>query len=80
MNLTIKNLTQQTAEKLRKAAAENHRSVNGEVLHIIEKAMEENDRRWYIRTHHDELEKFVARLPKLRTSSARLIRGDRDKR
>jgi len=79
VNLTIKNLPDKTAKKLKKAAAENHRSVNGEVIHIIEQAMEENDRRWFIRTHHDELEKFVASLPKL-PSSVPLIREDRRKR
>ncbi len=38
VNLSIKNVPDETAEELRKRAARNHRSLQGELLAIIEEA------------------------------------------
>lgn len=79
MNLTVKNLPERMGETLKEAATEHHRSVNAEIIHILSEAMEEFERRRYIRTHRDELKRFVANLPKL-SSSVPLIREDRRRR
>ncbi|MCU0593554.1 MAG: Arc family DNA-binding protein [Desulfobacterales bacterium] len=38
VNLSIKNVPDETAEELRKRAAKNHRSLQGELMAILEEA------------------------------------------
>jgi plasmid stability protein len=41
VNLSIKNVPDEIAERLRKMAKESHRSLQGELLHILERAVRE---------------------------------------
>ena len=36
--ITVKNIPDATYETLKKRASEHHRSINGEIIHLIEKA------------------------------------------
>lgn len=76
MNLSIKNVPDQVVERLRQRAKRHHRSLQGELLAIIEAAVREDQPA----TPADVLAE-VRRLG-LRTPSeaAALIRADRDRR
>lgn len=41
VNLSIKNVPEQLAQKLRKRAAKNHRSLQGELISILEASVSE---------------------------------------
>jgi plasmid stability protein len=41
-NLSVKNVPETLHERLKKRAHHNHRSLNGEVLYILEQAIDEN--------------------------------------
>jgi len=43
VNLSIKNVPEDLANRLRKRAAKHHRSLQGELLAILEKALFKND-------------------------------------
>ena len=77
MNLTIRNLPGRAAEILKESAALNGRSLNAELVHLLIQAAEVEERRRYIREHWQELEEFVATLPRLPGSSVKLVREDR---
>jgi len=76
VNLSIKNVPDQVVERLRQRAKRHHRSLQGELLAIIEAAVREDQPA----TPADVLAE-VRRLG-LRTPSeaAALIRADRDRR
>jgi plasmid stability protein len=80
VNLTIKNVPEDVHKTLKRVAATRGRSLNSEVLRLLQEGAELEDRREHIRTTWDDFLKFRASMPKLRTSSARLIREDRDSR
>mgnify|MGYP001493878754 CR=1 FL=1 len=44
VTLSIKNVPEETARRLRERAAGNHRSLQGELLHIIETAVRSGER------------------------------------
>jgi plasmid stability protein len=75
VNLSIKNTPDDVADRLRKRAAANHRSLQGELLAIVEAAVPP-ERTWSI----DEV---FAEARRLRTgpseSSVDMIRADRDR-
>lgn len=74
MNLSIKNVPEPVVQRLRERATRRHRSLQGELLSIIEAAVHEEPRR--------DLTAFVAeiRATGLRTAgdSVEIIRADRD--
>ena len=76
VNLSIKNVPDDVADRLRRQAAENHRSLQGELMAIVEAAVSRPGRL----TPADVLEE-VRRLG-LRTppESAGMIRAERDAR
>jgi plasmid stability protein len=80
MNLTIKNIPEDVYKILKRTAAERGRSLNAEALKALADAAEEAERRRRMRESRADLERFVATLPKLRRSSAHLIREDRERR
>ena len=43
VNLSIKNVPDEIAEQLRRRAAKNHRSLQGELISIIEEAVAKNE-------------------------------------
>lgn len=76
VTLSIKNVPDRLAGQLRRRAARNHRSVQGELLAILEQSLAED--RWL--TPEELL--FKVRQVGLRraASTARMIRKDRDAR
>ncbi len=75
-NLSIKNVPDELMEHLRQRAARHHRSLQGELMAIIEESVRSND--------HLTPEKLLAQVRNLglRTASesVEMIRADRDAR
>jgi plasmid stability protein len=80
VNLTIKNIPEDVHKTLKRTAAARGRSLNAEVLRLLQEGAQLEERRERIKTTWDDFLKFRASMPKLRTSSARLIREDRETR
>jgi len=76
VNLSIKNVPDGLAERLRARAARNHRSVQGELMAILESALAGRDR-LDPKTVLEEVRKM--RL-ETHDEATLIIRGDRDKR
>ena len=74
--LSIKNVPDQIARALQKRAERNHRSLQGELMHILEQAVEE--RPFNARAFVKRLEKY--NLPETENESTAWIRKDRDSR
>jgi plasmid stability protein len=77
VNLSIKNAPEDVVQRLKERAAKNHRSLNGEVLSILEEAtlMQRT------LSVDEAIEKIRAlRLPKGGPKGVDLIRADRDSR
>lgn len=76
LNLSIKNAPEEIVKKLRDRAKRHHRSLQGELLAIIEESVQFEER-----LSPDEVLKEVRRL-NLRTpsESVKLIRADRNSR
>jgi antitoxin FitA len=74
--LSIKNVPDRLASALQKRAERNHRSLQGELMHILEQAVDERpfDARAFVK----RLEKY--KLPKTKNESTAWIRRDRDSR
>ncbi len=76
VNLSIKNAPEDVVQRLKERAAKNHRSLQGELLSIIEEAA----RRPPIRTV-EELRAEIQRIGGTSPSEAvEMIRADRDSR
>ena len=73
--LSIKNVPDQIARALQKRAERNHRSLQGELMHILEQAVEE--RPFDVDAFLKRLEKH--KLPKTPNESTAWIREDRDR-
>jgi plasmid stability protein len=75
LNLSIKNVSDDVADALRERAARNHRSLQGELLHILETA---------VRPHPFDATAMWRRIQSLELSTGaeatRFIREDRDRR
>jgi plasmid stability protein len=75
VSLSIKDVPDDLAEALRERAARNHRSVQGELMHILEEA---------VRPRPFKIRELVKELRALRFSSpdesTKWIRRDRDRR
>ncbi len=76
VNLSIKNVPEELAERLRRRATASHRSMQGELMAILEEALEE--RRPLTPT--EVLEKVRALGVQTRPEGARDIRRDREER
>jgi plasmid stability protein len=76
VNLSIKNVPDDLADRLRARAAANHRSIQGELMAILEAALAGRDRL--------DPERVLAEIRKLKLETGdeatAIIRGDRDKR
>lgn len=74
-NLSVKNVPDEIVEQLRERARQNHRSLQGELMAILEEAV--GPRRLTLR----EASARLSYLPlKGDTDSAKIIREDRDAR
>lgn len=79
MNLTLKNVPDNIYKVLKRTAAEQGRSLNSEAIRALQSFTDERERLRRMRESRDDLEKFVARMPKLKRGTlARIIREDRD--
>ena len=78
MNLSIKNVPDEVYEQIKKTAVEQRRSLNAQILHLLATEAAEASRRRRMRDSRKELERFVARLPRM-SSSVPLIRADRER-
>ncbi len=76
VNFSIKNVPAPIARKIRERAARNHRSLQGELLALLERGAAEAERLTV-----DEVVAETRRIGlRTRTGSARMIRADRDGR
>lgn len=76
VNLSIKNVPEEIAERLRRRAATRHRSLQGELLAILEEAVGEDQRMTL-----EEARRLVRDLDLHTPDEAReMIRADRDAR
>jgi uncharacterized protein (DUF1778 family) len=76
--LTLKDLPSRVHETLRKAAAEERRSLNSFVISLLEEAAEDIDRRRRNFDTREELRAFVDSLPEVPDPTP-LIREDRER-
>ena len=76
VNLSIKNVDRRVVERLRKRAARNHRSLQGELMTIIE----ENAYAEPQLTPEQVLDRVRRRRLHTPAESVRMIRADRDAR
>ncbi|NYZ16802.1 Arc family DNA-binding protein [Azospirillum sp. RWY-5-1] len=77
MNLSIKNVPDELAALLRERAARNHRSLQGELMAIVEAAARERPGTMTIAELRQEVRRLGVSTP---SESAAIIREDRDGR
>ncbi len=76
VSLSIKDVPDSLARSLRERAARNHRSIQGELMHILEQAVVEKPFR-----AHDLIKRLAKHeIPRTANESTRWIRQDRDRR
>ena len=76
MDISIKSVPQEKLERLRLRAKRNHRSLQGELLALIDEAIEAVPRKLSI----DEIAAKVSKLGlRRRNEAAKLVRADRDR-
>ena len=76
VNLSIKNVPDELAQLLRERAAQNHRSLQGELMVILEQSVEEKA----TLTPNDVLDEVVNLGLSTGAEAATMIRDERDKR
>ena len=76
VNLSIKNVPDEIAEKIKSRAAKKHRSLQGELMSIIEVAVATNE----TMTPSELLEAIRALEFSTPEESCDMVRGDRDAR
>ena len=75
VNLSIKNVPDDLAERLRERAKRNHRSLQGELMDMLEKTLE--PRKITIKELHEKVRALNFQTP---SESVEIIREDRDAR
>jgi hypothetical protein len=76
MDISIKNVPADKVERLKRRAKSNHRSLQGELLALIDEALDTNRRKLSI----DEISGKVSQLGlKRRDEAAVFVRRDRDR-
>jgi antitoxin FitA len=76
MDISIKNVPQEKLERLRLRAKRHHRSLQGELLALIDEAIEDVPHKLSI----DEVAGKIGKLGlRRRNEAAKLIRADRDR-
>ena len=76
--LSIKDVPDHLARALRDRAARNHRSIQGELMYILERAVEDEERPFDLEGLLKELDKHT--LPRKKNESTAIIRKLRDSR
>ena len=78
MNLTIKKLPDPVYRQLKRFARQSGRSLNAQVIHMLQSDLEEQARFEKMRQSREQLERLVASLPPMEDSTP-LIREDRER-
>jgi hypothetical protein len=78
MNITVKNLPEPIYRVIKREAKKNRRSLNAEIIRVLEMEAAEAERLRQFGDLRKELERFAATLPPL-DDSAPLIRRDRER-
>lgn len=76
VNLSIKNVPEEIADRLRRRAARHHRSLQGELMTILEDAVSEDD----AISPEEALERVRSIGLETPREAAEMIRSDRDAR
>jgi plasmid stability protein len=77
-NLTIKKLPDPLYRQLKKYAQRQGRSLNAQVIHILQSEVSEREKFEKMRQSNKDLEHLIASLPPMSDSTS-LIREDRDR-
>lgn len=77
VNLSIKNVPEELAERLRRRAEGSHRSLQGELLTILTEAAGRVGRRLSLEEARERVVELGLRMP---SESAAMVREDRDAR
>jgi hypothetical protein len=78
MDVTVKNIPDSIYRVIKREAKSKRRSLNSEVIRVLETEAAEAERRRHLRNMRKELDRFAASLPPLGDSTP-LIRGDRER-
>jgi ribosomal protein L20A (L18A) len=76
MNITVKNIPDSIYRVMKREAKVKRRSLNAEIIQVLESEAAEAQRRRQLSSLRKELDRFAASLPPL-DDSVPLIRGDR---
>jgi plasmid stability protein len=77
-NLTIKKLPDSLYRRLKKNAQLQGRSLNAQVIHMLQSDLDDHRRFEKMRESNEELERLVASMPPMEDSTP-LIREDRER-
>jgi plasmid stability protein len=77
-NLTIKKLPDPVYKQLKKQAQKQGRSLNAQIIHILQSDVSERERFEKMRQSNKDLERLIASLPRMDDSTP-LIREERDR-
>ncbi len=77
-NLTIKKLPDPVYRRLKTYARLQGRSLNAQVIHMLESDLDDHSRFEKMRASNEELERLVASMPPMEDSTP-LIREDRER-
>jgi len=78
VNITLKNVPEPVYRAIKREAQRNRRSLNAEMIRVLEAEAIEAERRRQLKSLRKELDRFAASLPPL-DDSAPLIRRDRER-
>jgi plasmid stability protein len=78
MNITVKNIPDSIYRVMKQEAKRKRRSLNSEIIQVLETEAAESERRRQLSGLRKELDQFAASLPPL-DDSVPLIRGDRER-
>jgi hypothetical protein len=79
MNITLKNVPDKVYRTVKRAAKEQGRSLNPQIIQLLEAEAAEFERRKRVAKWRKELERFAASLPPMGDSGP-LIRQERQRR
>jgi hypothetical protein len=79
MNITLKNVPDKVYRAVKRAAKEQGRSLNAQIIHTLEGETAALERRKRAAKWRKELDQFVASLPRMDDSTP-LIRQERQRR
>jgi hypothetical protein len=79
MNITLKNVPEKVYRTVKRAAKEQGRSLNAQIIQLLEAEVAQVERRKRAAKWREELDRFAASLPPMDDSTP-LIREERQRR